>query len=472
MLNRADYRLSRYTVISPDFRAGQTASRERIVFATRTATVRVLAEDTWDDIRQGRIDALPTTVFEDLVHVELLVSADEDELATISSRNRQAIASETVLRAVVHPTAHCQLGCDYCGQEHSLAWLSSFHQERLTTEISARLGRKNYQHLAVCWFGAEPLAGMAVIRSLTPRLRQAAASRECSYGAAMITNGVALTPSLAEELVYECGLEEVAITLDGPRDVHDTRRMRKDGTPTYDRITANLRHVASLPNSPLRIVVRMNVDQRNAGAVVPLLHDLADMGLTDKVSFYTAPVHTWGDNDAGDLALRPVDYAAREVEWLTEMMALGFRPGLLPHRVEAPCIAVADDTIVVDAHGEVYNCTEASYVSGYGSPNRFATGHLGQVVVRPTRTTTIAKKNSAETCEDAPRRQALASFPERVANGEYPCSSCSLLPVCGGACPKAWLEGRLPCPSSKWNADARLLLWYTAHVTACIESGH
>jgi uncharacterized protein len=37
-----------------------------------------------------------------------------------------------------------------------------------------------------------------------------------------------------------------------------------------------------------------------------------------------------------------------------------------------------------------------------------------------------------------------------------------MLPVCGGACPKAWLEGHRPCPSAKWNIESRLLLSYAA----------
>jgi uncharacterized protein len=33
-----------------------------------------------------------------------------------------------------------------------------------------------------------------------------------------------------------------------------------------------------------------------------------------------------------------------------------------------------------------------------------------------------------------------------------------MLPVCGGACPKQWHEGRAPCPSAKKNLGERLML--------------
>jgi uncharacterized protein len=82
-----------------------------------------------------------------------------------------------------------------------------------------------------------------------------------------------------------------------------------------------------------------------------------------------------------------------------------------------------------------------SYVPAYGTPNKFAIGDLARG-------------------EEAGRRELLGSFNERVGRGEYPCSSCRMLPVCGGACPKSWLEGYEPCPSALYNIEDRLLLAY------------
>ena len=86
-------------------------------------------------------------------------------------------------------------------------------------------------------------------------------------------------------------------------------------------------------------------------------------------------------------------------------------------------------------HGEIFNCTEVSYVPAYGSPTvtdrqhhlatdeRGIPGRLQPTVLRP--------------------RGAVPLLP--------------LLPVCGGSCPKAWLEGEPACPSFKWHLPTRLL---------------
>ena len=45
---------------------------------------------------------------------------------------------------------------------------------------------------------------------------------------------------------------------------------------------------------------------------------------------------------------------------------------------------------------------------------------------------------------------------DQVGRGQTPCASCPLLPVCGGACPKLWRQGQVPCPSMKFNWPQRL----------------
>jgi uncharacterized protein len=101
---------------------------------------------------------------------------------------------------------------------------------------------------------------------------------------------------------------------------------------------------------------------------------------------------------------------------------------------------------LTDALGNVFNCTEVSQVPAYGEPNKFALGTVDE-------------------------RTALAHVPFRefndeIAKGEHSqCGACRMLPVCGGACPKQWSEGRVPCPPAKTNMPERLTLWYATQQT-------
>ena len=434
------YKLSKYHVVSPPVVDHIDNQRKRLLFATRTADLHLIDDASWRKIESGDLDSLPAALLSDLIAAELVVQREEDELKTVLGRNDQAVRDDDVYTMVIQPTAFCQLGCGYCGQEHSSKWLSPEHQNDLIEYIRRQLSSKTFRHITVSWFGAEPLSGLSVMRALTPRLKQLAAELDCTYDSSMTTNGLALTGKVATELVKEHSLRFVTISLDGTREFHDKRRPTKSGAGTFDAIFANVVALASRDDLKVDIKIRANVDRRNCDSVIPLLQLMAGAGIQQRIKFYVAPIHSWG-NDAHQLALSPAEFAAREVEWFAEMIRLKFRVGLLPTLQPIVCLAVQPHGTLVDATGTLFNCTEVSYVPAYGTPNLYSIGHV-------SRGETVRKRN------------LLGDFNSRVERGEYSCSSCRMLPVCGGACPKAWLEGHEPCPSAKSNIEDRLLLSY------------
>jgi uncharacterized protein len=432
--------LSRYHVVSPALDEAAADGPTRLLFSTRTGRLWALSEHQWERLRHGQLHLLPSDLVDSFVSAELLVPADADELSDVVARSRRAVADDTTLSIVLQPTALCQLGCSYCGQSHSALWMTPTQQRRFLDRVDHKLSGKPFRHLDVGWFGAEPLSGLSVIRSLSPELARLAASHGCTFGASMVTNGLALMPAVATELVRECSVRRITITLDGVAEYHDARRHHKDGRPTFERIFNNVVALARRTDLDVQINVRSNVDRFNYAGISPLLRLLADHGVQKRIHYYVAPIHAWG-NDAHTRSLAAEEFAQLELGWLAEMVSLGFPVAILPELVPIVCLAVRPDAEVVDATGALFNCTEVSYVPAYGVPNRFAIGSL-------------------ENGESPGRRQAIGSFHDRVLRFEVPCAECRMLPVCGGACPKAWLEGHSPCPSAKTNIETRLLLAY------------
>jgi uncharacterized protein len=446
-----DMKLSRYHVVTPRFVDEVDRQAKRIVFATRTAEMLLIDDGGWRLAEAGRFAELPDELRATLVELELLVPAGEDELKTVLDRNRLAAREDDVLPLVIQPTAFCQLGCGYCGQEHSARWLNARHQADLLARLTTKLAARPMRRLDVCWFGAEPLSGINVIRSLTPRLKALAASHGCEYSATMVTNGLALTEEVAAEIINEHEIRTLTISLDGTAEYHNARRHRKNGRPTFDTIFANVTALARREDLDATIVIRTNVDRRNCDGVLPLLRALADAGVQRRIRYYVMPIHSWG-NDAHLRSLTPDEFAAREIEWFCAMTEQGFPLGIIPSLKPVVCLAVHPLGELVDANGTIFNCTEVSYVPTYGTPNRFEVGHLSGR-------------------EEPEKRLLLADFNDRVERAEYPCASCRMLPVCGGACPKSWLEGQSPCPSAKYNIEERLLLSYAASRVAGEATG-
>ncbi|MGE3509733.1 MAG: radical SAM protein [Vicinamibacterales bacterium] len=435
-----DLKLTRYLVVSDGLNVAETGHCYRTLFSTRSGAVLVVREEMWQLLKCGSIEQLPVPTRQRFVDALVLVPEHEDELTAVVIENEKAIDANDVLYEVIQPTAWCQLDCHYCGQEHAHHMLSRSEQEQLLARLNARLSSGKYRQLKVGWFGSEPLAGLPVIRSLSPRLRRTAEAFSCNYSARIVTNGMALTPKIAAELIA-LSVQEAEVTIDGLEGDHDARRYTKGGKGTFKQIFANV--CATARTTELGLAIRCNVDGRNAEGVRSLIELIAEKGLAGRVRFYVSPVYSWG-NDAHEAALDKKSFAEMEMEWLALQIRLGFNVGILPPRRKIVCMAVQKEAEVLDAYGTTFNCTEAPYVPAYGKPNVYS--------IRFVRN---AGDRNCVTGHDAPL--LLRTFNQQLLHKEHTqCFDCAMLPVCGGQCPKAWHEGHSPCPSAKENMPQRL----------------
>jgi uncharacterized protein len=439
------FKKSRYTIVTESIRSGKFAEPVRIVYSTRSARAIVVNEAVCNALDTDDYLPLDPGLLSQLLEIEAIVPAAENELQTVVARNKGAVADNTTLNYVIQPTAQCQLGCGYCGQAHSKKLLDTDDSDNLLKRVELRLNSRAYDLLHIGWFGSEPLMGWKNIQELTPRLQELAEKYGCGYSASIVTNGLSLKENIFLDLIHKYAVNTLEITLDGTAPFHDTRRHTKEGHSTFELIWKNLLAICTRPDFDalgVDITVRCNVDRRNVEGVSPLIELLATHGLQQKVNFYTAPIHSWG-NDAHLLSLTKEEYADKEIDWIMEMAKLNFRlSGLIPSLKEIVCISVTPDAEVVDAFGNVYNCTEIPYVPVYEG-SAYVLDNLKQPMT------------------DTPeRRRAFADWYERIETEDNTCSNCRMLPVCGGMCPKSWEEGIPACPSNKINIEDKLILAY------------
>ena len=463
-------RLSRYLAISSPIYDQVTGRAERVIFATRTAEVRIVSDELWSLLKAGKFGEVRPDLVRALEEIEVLVSATDDELAVVLGRQRIGIKSLRNLYLVIQPTAACQLGCGYCGQEHSQQRLSSADQDALLRRVTAQLDSGGFDSVEVSWFGAEPLLGIREMRRITRQLQAICDDRGVLYVSKIVTNGLRLNSTISAELVNALNVRKIEVTIDGSAAFHDVRRHTKAAKGTFSTIFANVTRFARTYSSRCQVVVRCNVDSDNYAGVEQLLRDLVKAEVQDKLTFYTAPIHSWG-NDAHLSSLQRADYAQREVGWLALMLDLGFTPALLPPLKPVVCLAVMPSGVLIDAYGELFNCTEVSYVPKYETVRTKAV-NLPFPTRRDAQPTMVNQSSSSprnryaighiQSGEVVGTRPLLADFNDRIEGDEVPCSSCRMLPVCGGACPKLWREGLIPCPSTKDNISERLLLLHAA----------
>lgn len=442
------YTLSKYSIISDPFYEKQTGKANQVIYSAISGLARVVHPQIVDYLRQNTLEKIPDNVLTDLANASLLVASGKEENLRILEENRVAAAEENVLYHVIQPSAWCQLDCGYCGQSHEKKTLDQRKTDAIYQSIADALETGRYKHLHIGWFGGEPLAGMTVIRSLSRRFIALAADKGLTYSGKVVTNGMALTPKIFRELVA-LKVVHYEITLDGPQAIHDKSRPTKSGEGSYEKILDNLKKVVAIQSGQL-ITVRVNVGVDNFHAVTDLIDDMREAGLQQGVSVYFAPLHDWGNN-AGEASLSIEDFSQYELMWYAKLLDSGFKLGLIPSRKKLVCMSLSPTSQVYDAYGDIFNCSELSQVPGYGTPNRHRLGNLDLIA-------------------STGGERLFADFNDKIERRETTCKDCYCLPVCGGACPKAWDEGNIPCPSFKFNFKQRLLLQYASRQTGADET--
>jgi uncharacterized protein len=439
----AEKKLSYYTIFSDEISEG---NKNRIIFSTRTSRAVVVNEDVYNDLLNERFSNFSEAIVEGLIRDSILVDRDERELENIIAENKAAIGGDDVFYQVVQPSAMCQLGCDYCGQDHQKVNLKHDLIDKMVSRYSLKLAAKPgfYKQIFMAWFGGEPLMALNEIRIMTYKLKELAKKMNIGYGAKIVTNGLSLKPAVFRELVLDHHVSSFEITLDGIADFHDQRRHTKEGHSTFDIIFKNLNDIFSMPDYAslnCRVSIRCNVDKRNYLGVSPLIQKMAAYNFHHFVShFYVAAVYSWG-NDAHLKSFSKEEFAAMEIDWLIEQYEYGFKPGFLPSRVKSVCLVVSPENEMVDAYGNIFNCTEVSYVDVY-KDTPYVLGNL--------------KFDGPGLKYDRP----LSDWNDEIMANKYQCHSCKMLPVCGGGCPKSWHEDMRACPTNKFNIKDKLLLAY------------
>ncbi len=162
------------------------------------------------------------------------------------------------------PSYACNLACVYCFQKE-MEKIFEIMDESTIDRVFATIdtmrnerGNKGRPQMSI--YGGEPLLdNEKQIKAVKKILKE---SRNRGYKTLIITNGVTLKKLVP--MLVESDVDEIHITLDGPRKVHDSRRMMRNGEGTFDSIVEGIEKAL---NKGLNIHLRMVVDRNNLKSV-------------------------------------------------------------------------------------------------------------------------------------------------------------------------------------------------------------
>jgi len=270
---------------------------------------------------------------------------------------------------VVTSTA-CNLGCPYCFQNTEAAAPGRFDPPRIPRKVldgpmidrivdftRPRLQAAGLDRLFVLLFGGEPLLNRWGCAELLVRL-----ARLAPVTASMVSNGVLLTARAAKRL-EDVGLRSVQITLDGPRELHDSTRFTRAGRGTFDKVLDNCAAVQQATG--LTLSLRLNTTAEGLPHLGDLVGELATRLDPARCNLDIAPVLNY------DGMFDPVmDRSADDVETLlgayTAALEHGFTVGW-PGGGACGFCGERDGTTgaVINAEGTLYSCWETIGKPGY-----------------------------------------------------------------------------------------------------------
>lgn len=295
---------------------------------------------------------------------------DEEIAVQIAYERSLALYRKEPFRAEIYLTSLCNLRCTYCFQGHRLHGRAALIQPEMIdklfeaiAEFSRQWNNQNQPILNLV--GGEPLLKRTSQWDAIARILEIAKSKD--YRVGIITNGVEL--AAYSEFLAKYTPEFIQVTLDGPKQVHDLRRVFADGEGSFDYIVEGVDRAVE---KGLRVVIRVNIDAQN----IDLLSVLAEFVLQKR----------WLDKGV-TLGVTPVDEFVPESEWCaeqtklhtlqsllelkkrdrqTEIFTIGYRlaqffdyivdNGRLPHPTFKYCPAVIGSQVSFDYEGKMFAC--------------------------------------------------------------------------------------------------------------------
>ena len=238
----------------------------------------LILERKGEDIVETLAGKYPRDEAEEVV-AELRQLMEMGYLNTSDDYSGVQVADAGVVKAMCLLAAHdCNLRCQYC-----FADAGEFHM-RSRSMLSLETGKKaldwlvahsgNRKNLEVDFFGGEPLMNFPVIREVVAYGRELEKKHGKVFKFTTTTNAVMLNQEIMDFLNRE--MDNVVISLDGRKEVHDRMRPTPGGKGSYDLVMAKAKELVARRGQQ-RYYLRGTFTRHNLDFAQDVLH-LADEG--------------------------------------------------------------------------------------------------------------------------------------------------------------------------------------------------
>ena len=285
--------------------------------------------------------------------------------------NLAAAVTNRGLKLIVNSSEQCNLRCVYCYESFTLGHMKSDVATGIIRFISRRAA-DGLDWLELEFFGGEPLGAWNTVKYLTGEVHEICERHGVHLIGGMTTNATLLNPDRLDWLARH-GITGFQITLDGPREVHDARRVSAQKTGSFDVIWQRLEMMRASDHCKLDVTIRVHFDARSWTGLIKqggLLDKIVETFLRDDPRFklHFNSLNNWGGGSGEGVqffASRRQSQPALE-KLLAHIREAGVDPSqaIQLHEGTADeagyvCYAARANAFVIRSDGGVSKCTVA-----------------------------------------------------------------------------------------------------------------
>jgi uncharacterized protein len=255
---------------------------------------------------------------------------------------------------IIFPTEQCNFRCTYCYEDFLIGRMSNETINGIKNLISKRANK--LENLHVGWFGGEPLLAQDIIIEISKHIMKLNKKYSFNYTSDMTTNGYNLTPENFS-ILTDYKINRYQISLDGPKDVHDTTRVKANGEGTFDQIWNNLLSIRNTKKD-VSITLRIHLDEEKIRVVDSLIDNIRREFINDsRFSVFIVPIGELGGKNDENLKVIS-EKEKNEIVLKTKQQLYGKKINEID---ESPyiCYASKPNNLTIRADGTIGKCTVA-----------------------------------------------------------------------------------------------------------------
>jgi len=252
------------------------------------------------------------------------------------------------------PTLFCNCNCTYCYENNKKIRMSNLVEEAIINYVEIVIKNNKIKGFYVNWYGGEPLLEYDLIVRLSEKFLDICKKNGVSYAAEMISNCLLLSKDKAVNL-KSLGVNKIQVSYDGPKNLHNKKRISLNNEGTFDAITQNILNCLGI----IPFSVRVNIDKEAMENIDQLFVDLRPLANKQGLGLYPGRISSTVTTTCANIENQCVDVKefARFFPYFYEKaIQSGFALSWYPTPRIGGCCATSPSAMVVQPDGNLCRC--------------------------------------------------------------------------------------------------------------------